>query len=73
MSKRTGAEPSDEKTGKRASVDRRRFFALGGSAAAAAAVPIATEAQAAESDAEKKKARYRETDHVKTFYRVNRY
>ncbi len=30
-------------------------------------------AGAAETDADKKKARYRETDHVKTFYRVNRY
>ena len=46
---------------------------LGGSVAAAAAVPLAAEAQAIESDADKKKARYRETDHVKTFYRVNRY
>lgn len=73
MSKRTGSGPSHRKAGDRASVDRRRFFMLGGSAAAAAAVPIATEAQAAESDADQKKARYRETDHVKTFYRVNRY
>jgi hypothetical protein len=33
-----------------------------------------TEAKAdTESSAEKRKARYRETDHVKTFYRVNRY
>ena len=73
MSKRTGSKPSEGKTAERASLDRRRFFMLGGSAAAAAAVPLATEAQAAETDAEKKKARYRETDHVKTFYRVNRY
>jgi hypothetical protein len=36
-------------------------------------VPLATEAEAAESDADRKKARYRETDHVKTFYRVNSY
>lgn len=73
MSKRTGAKPSEGKTGERASLDRRHFFMLGGSAAAAAAVPLATRANAAESDADKKKARYRETDHVKTFYRVNRY
>jgi hypothetical protein len=26
-----------------------------------------------ESDQEKRKARYRETDHVKAYYRVNRY
>ena len=74
MSKRTGTRPAEGKTAERASLDRRRFFMLGGSAAAAAAtLPLATEAQAAETDAEKKKARYRETDHVKTFYRVNRY
>ena len=72
MNKRTGDKPSDSKA-ERARVDRRRFFMLGGSAAAAAAVPLAAEAQGAESDADKKKARYRETDHVKTFYRVNRY
>ena len=71
MSKRTGDKPSDSKA-ERARVDRRRFFMLGGSAAAAAAVPVAAQAQT-ESDGDKKKARYRETDHVKTFYRVNRY
>jgi hypothetical protein len=78
MSKRTGTRPPEGKpstaeTGERASLNRRGFFMLGGSVAAAAAVPLATQAQAAESDADKKKARYRETDHVKTFYRVNRY
>ena len=72
MSKRTGEKPSDGKA-ERASVDRRRFFMLGGSAAAAAAVPVGGAQAQAESDADKKKARYRETDHVKTFYRVNRY
>jgi hypothetical protein len=71
MSKRTG-KPSDGKA-ERATLNRRRFFMLGGSAAAAAAVPLVAEAQGVESDADKKKARYRETDHVKTFYRVNRY
>jgi hypothetical protein len=68
MSKRAGSKPDE-----RAKLNRRRFFMLGGSVAAAAAVPFTSEAQAAETDAEKKKARYRETDHVKTFYRVNRY
>jgi hypothetical protein len=71
MSKRTEAKPSEEKTSGR--LDRRHFFMLGGSVAAAAAVPLAAEAQPVENDADKKKARYRETDHVKTFYRVNRY
>jgi hypothetical protein len=38
------------------------------------ATPLMTSAQAdGESGDEKRKARYQETDHVKTFYRVNRY
>jgi hypothetical protein len=57
-----------------AGVDRRRFFLMGGSAVAAAAVvPLSSEAQADESQAERVKPRYRETDHVKNYYRVNRY
>jgi hypothetical protein len=55
----------------------RRGFFKGASAVAAAstvaAVAPAVEAKAAESDAEKKKARYRETDHVKKYYQTNRY
>jgi hypothetical protein len=56
-------------------LDRRRLFMMGGSAVAAAAVvPLAgSEAVADESQAERVKARYKETDHVKNFYRVNRY
>ena len=48
---------------------------MGGSAVAAAAVvPLAgSEAEADESQAERVKARYKETDHVKNYYRVNRY
>ena len=58
-----------------AGVDRRRFFLMGGSAAvaAAAAVPLSSEAAEEESQAERVKARYKETDHVKNYYRVNRY
>jgi len=77
------SKPSDNRTSGRESktraatgVDRRRFFLMGGSAAVAAAavVPLASgEAQAEESQAERVKARYKESDHVKTFYRVNRY
>ena len=56
-------------------LDRRRLFMMGGSAVAAAAVmPLTgTEAVADESQAERVKARYKETDHVKNYYRVNRY
>jgi hypothetical protein len=75
------SKPSDTKVPARergskaaAGVDRRRFFLMGGSAAvaAAAAVPLSSEA-AEESQAERVKARYKETDHVKNYYRVNRY
>ena len=56
-------------------LERRQFFrALGGAAAAAAAAPLAPQARAdSESDDERRKARYRESDEVKTYYRVNRY
>jgi hypothetical protein len=38
------------------------------------APPFASEARAdSESNDEKRKSRYKETDHVKTYYRVNRY
>jgi hypothetical protein len=74
------SKPSDSKAqadqGKApAEVDRRRFFLMGGSAVAAAAVvPLASEeAVADESQAERVKARYKESDHVKNYYRVNRY
>ena len=73
------SKPSDSnaprESKKAAGVDRRRFFMMGGSAVAAAAVvPLAGgEAVADESQAERVKARYKESDHVKNFYRVNRY
>ncbi|HJZ30418.1 MAG TPA: formate dehydrogenase [Hyphomicrobiaceae bacterium] len=49
--------------------------ALGGGAGlAAASGAFTTEARAdSENNEEKRKSRYRETEHVKTFYRVNRY
>ena len=71
------SKPSDS-TGPKAQatvVDRRRLFMMGGSAVAAAAVVPLTgsEAEADESQAERVKARYKESDHVKNYYRVNRY
>ena len=61
-------------------VDRRGVLkslgsgAAGTAAIAAGAVAIAPDtSEAAENAADKVKKRYRETDHVKTFYRVNRY
>jgi hypothetical protein len=54
---------------------RRDFLrALGAGAAVTATAPLATEAKAdTETNDEKRKARYKETDHVKAYYRVNRY
>jgi hypothetical protein len=58
-------------------MNRRGFFgAVAGvstAAAAAAAVFSPTEASAYDPGEKEMKARYRETEHVKTFYRVNGY
>jgi hypothetical protein len=56
-------------------VGRREFLrVLGAGAGVAAAAPLATAARAdTESSNEKRKSRYKETDHVKAYYRVNRY
>jgi hypothetical protein len=60
---------------KKTKVGRREFLrAMGAGAGLAVAAPLATGAKAdTENTDEKRKARYQETDHVKTFYRVNRY
>ena len=58
------------------SLARRDFLkTLGVGAGVAAAAPVLTGSAAADSETneEKRKSRYQETDHVKTFYRVNRY
>ena len=59
----------------KATVGRRSFFRLIGTGAAAGAMtPLGREAAAdGEKEDEKRKARYRESDEVKTYYRVNRY
>jgi hypothetical protein len=44
-----------------------------GMAATAASVPLAPARADSETEDEKRKPRYRETEHVKTFYKVNRY
>jgi hypothetical protein len=59
-------------------MDRRNFLrTVGGAstvAVAAVASPIAaTEAQAYDPGKDETKARYRESDHVKAFYRTNGY
>ncbi len=59
-----------------AGLDRRGFLkgaALGAGAAAAVAVGATPDtAAASESASDRTKARYQETDHVKTYYRTNR-
>jgi hypothetical protein len=59
----------------RLSLGRRQFFRVLGAGTAAGAVgSLPTEAVAdSESNDEKRKPRYKETDEVKTYYRVNRY
>jgi hypothetical protein len=62
------------KTQGKATVGRREFLRVLGVGAAGAAAPLASEAMAdTENNDEKRKARYKETDHVKKFYSVNRY
>jgi hypothetical protein len=64
------AKERDRKLGRR---DFLRTLGVGATAVAAAA-PLAGGARAdTESNDEKRKARYKETEHVKTYYRVNRY
>ncbi len=63
-------QPDKSKLGRR---DFLRAVGAGAGLAVTAAGPLASQAVAAESDAEKKKSRYKETDHVKAYYRVNRY
>ncbi|WOH53285.1 twin-arginine translocation signal domain-containing protein [Bradyrhizobium sp. sBnM-33] len=54
---------------------RRQFLrAFGAGAAVAAVSPLVLEAKAdSENNDEKRKSRYKESDHVKAYYRVNRY
>ena len=57
------------------SLGRRQFFrvlGIGTAAGAAGSLPSAALADS-ESNDEKRKPRYRETDEVKNYYRVNRY
>jgi hypothetical protein len=54
--------------------DVLRALGAGAGVAATSAAPLATMARADnETNDEKRKTRYKESDHVKTFYRVNRY
>lgn len=59
-----------------AELDRRRFLlgvSAGATAVAASQLGAAQPAHAYDPGAEETKARYQETDHVKTYYRTNGY
>jgi hypothetical protein len=60
-----------------AKMDRRdvlRALGVGAGAAATVAGSLTTSAKAdSETNEEKRKVRYKETDHVRDYYRVNRY
>lgn len=66
------------KNERKATVGRRDFLRKVGlgavGAGATLATPLIVPAQAdSENNDDKRKARYKETDHVKAYYRVNRY
>ena len=62
---------------KPSALNRRNFLRAFGGASTAAAAAVVTlspnEAQAYDPGEEEMKTRYRETDHIKAFYRVNGY
>ena len=63
-------------TERKTAVGRRDFLrALGAGAGIAATAPIAATGAKADTETndEKRKARYKDSDHVKKFYAVNRY
>jgi hypothetical protein len=62
----------------RKGLGRRGFLGMfAGATAVTASVAVGTgavtEAHAQETDDDKRKARYQETDHVQAYYRTNRY
>lgn len=69
-------QKKQQPNGQDKTVGRRDFLrVLGAGTAVAAAAPLAATGAKAdnESNDEKRKSRYKETDHVKRFYQVNRY
>jgi hypothetical protein len=64
----------EREQGRASKLGRRDFLRALGAGATAAAAPFAGGARAdTETNDEKRKARYKETEYVKTYYRVNRY
>ena len=58
---------------KKPTVARRDLLRAMVAGVGATAVPLASGAEAAESGDDKRKARYRLSDHIKAYYRVNHY
>jgi nitrous oxide reductase len=76
MSRTQDQKKAGDQTPEPVDRSRRRFLGagvMGATAAAAGVGATVAPAAASENDAEKKKARYKETDHVKKFYATNRY
>ena len=65
----------DDKAARPENAGRRGFLRGAGIAGVAAVASVAAtdEAQATESRQDARKARYRETDHVRRYYATNRY
>jgi hypothetical protein len=63
------------KVGNKSTLGRRQFLGvLGAGVSIATTAPITTVAVAdSETSDGKRKSQYRESEHIKTFYRVNRY
>jgi hypothetical protein len=75
--KAAGGTAAEDRAQRRA-LDRRSFFrGIGGASAVAAtalASPFAaTQAEAYDPGSDERRARYRESEHVKAFYRTNGY
>ena len=77
MSGKADEQRDNSDKAQRAGLGRREFFGIAGAGAslvAAGAAALISNANAdSESNDEKRKARYRVTEHIKNYYRVNRY
>jgi hypothetical protein len=68
-----GKSPRAPRSGDVGRRDFLRILGTGGVAAGAGVLATGSAHADSETEDEKRKARYRETEHVRTFYRVNRY
>lgn len=74
MMKPDAEETTMSQKSREAGLDRRNFFKALGAGATAAVAPVAvTPAAAVDPGKDETKSRYRESDHVKAYYRTNRY